>query len=142
MFVCGIASAAVAILMIFLVIRMAVDVPFGDDWSWTAIIVGLHNGTLTLADLWRPHLQHRMFFPELIVLALDRLSGWSQVNECLASVVLVIVGQLIVLQLLRRTFAPQLAWPLWFIESLLLLSPSQSQNWVWGFQIAWFSSIR
>ena len=136
--VCAIASVGAAIFVIVLVNRTAVDIAYWDEWEWSKLIVSMHQGTLTFGDLWLRHNEHRMLFPAIMALGLDRFGGWSQVRECLTSVSLVIVAQFIVLNLLRATFARDLVLPLLLIDSLLLFSPSQSENWTWGFQFAWF----
>lgn len=135
---CGLSSVGIAIFALYFVKRTAVDVPFWDEWDWTRLIVSLHQGTVTFGELWRQHNEHRMFFPSLIAIGLDMFGGWSQVRECLTSVAVVIVGQFILLKLLRATFPRPVVLPLLLIFSLLLFSPSQSENWTWGFQLAWF----
>ena len=79
-----------------------------------------------------------MIFGRLIALALDSAGGWSQVKECLASLTVVIIGQLFLLALLRRTFTTRMALVLLVPDSFLLFALSQQGNWIWGFQTVWF----
>lgn len=135
---CALSSIGVALCSLLLVKRTAVDVPFWDEWEWTPLIVSLHRGTVTFHDLWQQHNEHRIFFPSLIAIGLDALGGWSQVRECMVSVALAVLGQLIILELLRATFPRAFVYPLLLIDSLLMFSPSQSDNWITGYQLAWF----
>jgi hypothetical protein len=101
-------------------------------------MLDLHYGTLSFSELWAQHNDHRMLFGNLIALGLARLGGWSQVRECLASVAITVVGQLFLFLLLRATFPSRIAPVLLVIDSLLLFSLTQDENWLWGFQTVWF----
>jgi len=55
----------------------ALDFPFFDQWHFAPDVLKAFEGTLTLGDLWRPHNEHRIFFPKLMMLVLARLSHWN-----------------------------------------------------------------
>jgi hypothetical protein len=133
----GLLALAAPLFIGALIVRYAVNVPVFDELEWVPLILGLHAGKLTFSELWAQHNDHRMFFPKLIVLGLATLGGWSQFRECVASLAIAVVGQLVLLRLLRSTFAPRTALFLFAGDSLLLFSPSQVENWLWGFQTAW-----
>jgi hypothetical protein len=122
-----------------LVIKIYVlPVPYWDEWEWADLIYRLHLGNLHFNDVWSQHNEHRMLFPQLIMLGLAMLGGWNQVREALFSLLLVVVTQVGILVLLRRIVAPQRLPYAFLATSLLLYSLAQMENWDWGFQIAWF----
>lgn len=134
---CGVVAIAAPLILGIFIVRYTVNAPFYDELDWTPMIVDAHNGTLSFGELWAQHNDHRMLFGNLIALGLASLGGWSQVRECLASLSVVIVGQLLLFRLLRATFATRVAFVLLALDSLLLFSLSQENNWTWGFQTVW-----
>jgi len=133
----GVLAVAAPLCIAALIVRYAVNVPIYDEFDWAPLILHLHAGTISLGELWMQHNDHRMFFPKLVALGLAMLGGWSQFRECAASLAIAVAGQLILLRLLRATFPARTALVLLAGDSLLLFSPSQSENWLWGFQTAW-----
>jgi hypothetical protein len=126
-----------------LVFRYGVDVPYNDQWEELDIVQKALHGGLTLRDLWMPHNEHRIFFPRLVFVALARLTHWNVRVELAA-----IVGAACVIAwnlqvLLRRTWPAERYWPLAasFLVNLLVFSPIQHQNWLWGFQLQFLAPI-
>ncbi|MCX5772431.1 MAG: hypothetical protein NTZ09_19450, partial [Candidatus Hydrogenedentes bacterium] len=64
-----------------------VDVPFLDEWEYLLILPKSYESTLTLADLFALHNEHRLLFPRLIMVALARLTHWNMIYETGAAVV-------------------------------------------------------
>lgn len=135
---CGLTAIIIPLLLAILVVRFAVNVPYWDEVEWAALILHAHSGTLTFQELWTQHNDHRIFFGKLLALGLASLGGWSQVRECLASVAIMIIGQLFLFSLLRGTFSISTAYILIVPESLLLFSLAQADSWLTGFQSHWF----
>jgi hypothetical protein len=137
----GLAWAVIAMLpplaVALLIARFAVNVPFEDEIGWAPLIVSLHKGSISFGALWAQHNDHRMLFGNLIALGLASLGGWSQLRECLASLAITVVGQLFLLLLLRATLGGT-ALVVFAIDSLLIFSLGQTENWLWGFQTVWF----
>jgi hypothetical protein len=133
----GLLAVAAPLFTGALIVRYVVNVPVFDEFDWAPLILHMHAGKTSFAELWTQHNDHRMFFPKLVALWLATLGGWSQFRECVASLTIAVAGQLLLLRLLRTTFPPQTALVLFAGDSLLLFSPSQSENWLWGFQTAW-----
>ena len=136
------APALLASLGIFvllaLVLRRGVDLPFSDEWDWTELVYAAHLHTLTFAQLWTPHNEHRMLVPNLIMLGLDAAGGWDVVREQLVSLAVLALSQLVVLVLVGRTVPPPLRGICFLVVSALLLGLAQYENFQWGFQFAWF----
>ena len=72
----GLALVPAAFLLAMMVF-LTVDAPFLDEWIWIPYIAKSYEGTLTFADLWAQHNEHRPFFPKLITIALVRLTHWQ-----------------------------------------------------------------
>lgn len=135
--------ALVAALGIFpllaLVLKRAVDVPFWDEWEWADLVYAAHRHALSFAVLWRPHNEHRMLVPNLAMLGLDALGGWSPVREQLVSLALLALTQLAAWLLIRRTVPVAWRSVCFAASSVLLLGLGQYENLDWGFQMAWFA---
>lgn len=132
------------IITALLVARWGVDVPFWDQWDLLPQLAALEAGTLTVADLWQPHNEHRLLLPRLVMLALAQLSQWDvrwEMALCLllADALLVL---LVVLVLHARTRPTSTVHPAALpLLSLLVFSPGQWENWIWGWQIQIFLSV-
>jgi hypothetical protein len=126
------------------VARTAVNVPYWDQWQLAPLLLDWMHGQLDPRDLWAQHNEHRLVFPRLAMLGLARLSGWNVRWEIAAS----IVANLLTLALLARALVqavrpvhPALAPWLVLAASLLTFSPSQWENWTWGWQLQIFMNL-
>jgi len=54
--------------------RYAVDVPFGDDWAYVQLAWEIPGASV----LWRPHNEHRVPFPKLLMAVMHRVSGLDE----------------------------------------------------------------
>jgi hypothetical protein len=112
-----------------------VDVPFWDEWELVRKLDMLDRGTLTFADLRAQHNEHRPMFPIITLIALARLSSWNIGWEIAANV---LFGLLIFLFLvLRVRGSPPAVTPIWLppLLAVLVFSPAQFENWLWGWQL-------
>jgi hypothetical protein len=133
--VLGLALPAVAYF--WFIHQYAVNVPYWDQWSDVNLIDHLYSGNLNLAALWAPHFDHRMLFPNLIVLALAQSTHFNIVfEEYLSGVMLVAAVGLFLLAHKRRS--PSTPWIYYCPVALLMFSFVQFQNTLWGFQVAWY----
>ncbi|HUW59615.1 MAG TPA: hypothetical protein VMZ06_01315 [Candidatus Bathyarchaeia archaeon] len=120
-----------------------IDVPFLDEWEYMLILPKSYEGTLSLADLFALHNEHRLFFPRLIMLGLARLTHWNMLYETGAAVVFAAGAfGLLVLQLhaTGREVGRNLlvAAP---VLSLVHFSLSQWQNWFMPCQFLMFLNL-
>lgn len=134
----AIAAALGIFPLLALVLKRAVDVPFWDEWEWAHTIYAAHTDTLGWSLLWALHNEHRMLVPNLLVVALDALRGWSVVREQVVSLILLALTQLLIWVLIRRTVATARIGVTFLVATILLLGLSQWENLSWGFQLAWF----
>ncbi|TFG45531.1 MAG: hypothetical protein E4H40_08190, partial [Candidatus Brocadiia bacterium] len=121
--------------------KLGITIPFWDQWEFVPLLEKLYNHTLTFGDVWKPHNEHRIIFPQALMLILAYLSGWNISLELGASFVLAFLTLLCLLSILRNTSeSPPSPW-LKIIISCLVFSMVQSENWCWGWQIQIFMSI-
>lgn len=114
------------------------DIPFWDEWDWTDLVYAMQHGTLHFSQLWAQHNEHRILIPNLIMLALARLGGWHPIREQFVSLAVLICSQIVIVLLMRRSAHGTVGWLAAAAASLLLYELGQAENFLWGFQMAWF----
>lgn len=117
-----------------------VNVPFADDWDFTPLVTKAARHKLPVKELSKQHNEHRMFVPKLIVASNAWNSHWDLRAQMLLSVLLCAVTTYSLALLARRTLSISASaeYGLTFALSVLLFSPVQYENWLWGFQFAFF----
>lgn len=124
-----------------LILRYGVNSPWGDQWDGTfPLFAKMQAGTLSLSDFYAFHNEHRIFFPSLISFFLARLTHWDIRAELfviwlLACVCAFNVWRIATLTGNRNTPAHVF---LLLTVSMLLFTPLQWENLLWGFQIGFF----
>lgn len=130
-------------LLLALILAHAVDVPFWDQWGTARFFGEAARGTLTPANLFSPQNEYRQFFPHLVFVVLGRLTGWDVRAEMLLSFLLACLVCLCVHRLGKITVgggARQRLLP--FLAScLLIFSPVQYENWLFGIQVVYFVPV-
>ncbi|MFL6521043.1 MAG: hypothetical protein ACJ8NS_12545 [Chthoniobacterales bacterium] len=130
-----------AIWLGYLMFKYAVDVPFGDQWDGIAtLFVKMRAGTLGFSDFFAFHNEHRIFFPRLLIFPLAKLTNWNVRAEVALIWVLACLCALNVWRLARSTASDttQSRWWLLFFANVLLFTPMQWENVLWGFQVGFF----
>jgi hypothetical protein len=130
-----------AIWLGYLMFSYAVDVPFGDQWDGIApLFVKMRSGTLGFSDFFAFHNEHRIFFPRLLIFPLAKLTNWNVRAEVALIWVLACLCALNVSRLARVTgFGPvRSRWCLLLFANVLLFTPMQWENVLWGFQVGFF----
>lgn len=124
-----------AVLVVFVFLR-GVDVPYWDQWLLVPLIEKWKQGSLTLADLWQQHGDHRIFFPRLVMLAMVLVSDWNIRWVLAVDAAFAGISFLILLALIRKSFDPEHALlPRWLVPplvSLLVFNLNQWENWTSG----------
>jgi hypothetical protein len=125
----------------YLMFSYAVDVPFGDQWDGiTPLFVKMRSGTLGFSDFFAFHNEHRIFFPRLLIFPLAKLTHWNVRAEVALIWALACLCALNIWRLARVTGfgkAPSRWWLLLF-ANVLLFTPMQWENLLWGFQVGFF----
>jgi hypothetical protein len=123
----------------FFVYKFGITIPFCDQWELVPLLEKMHNHSLTIADLWAQHNEHRIILPQIVMLVLARLSNWNIFLELCTNIVLAIFILLFLLSILENTLKTTSPLLKIFI-SLMVFSMIQYENWIWGWQIQLFMS--
>jgi hypothetical protein len=122
-----------------LVATYGVDLPLWDQWELIPMMDKLFGGQpLHFADLWQQYNEHRLFFPNLVWIALARASRWDVRWEMAFQIVVWTA----VFPVLARAAMVDIeeargrgsAWVV-PILSLLHFTLRQAENWLCGFQV-------
>ncbi len=134
-------AAVAALWPLWLIATYGPRVPFQDEFSVLDTLQRVQTHRLTFTSLWQPHNEHRIFFPRLILAALAWASHWdSQVMMVVSWFAMTGAFFVIFVRLWRATDVGLRPWSAiavvvaagWFF------SPAQQENWLWGFQLAFF----
>ena len=126
-----------AVSYLWMIHAYGVNIIFADQWDDVALIGHAYSGTLHLSTLWSQHYENRIFFPNLIVLALAYTTHFNVVTEEYLSALMVFGGTALVICAHKRR-SPERRW-IWYCPvAFLLLSLAQAVNALWGFQMAWY----
>ncbi len=133
--VLGFAIPAVSYL--WMIHGYGVNVIYADQWDDVALLGHAYSGTLHLSTLWSQHYENRIFFPNLIVLALAYTTHFNVVTEEYLSALMAFGATALVICAHKRR-SPERRW-IWYCPvAFLLLSLAQAGNTLWGFQMAWY----
>jgi hypothetical protein len=139
-----IAALIPAFYIVYLISCYGVDIPYWDQWELVPLLGKMHAGKLSLADLWVQHNEHRVLFPKMIMLLLAFLTDWDIICELYVNVALGCLIFLFTIMLLRLSgLSRPSGEPYWLpiVFSLLIFSPVQFENWLWGWQIQMFLNV-
>lgn len=141
-------SALIAVLAVLPPVVLAIalcrypfDTPWMDQWAFIPTLEKWYSGTLTLADLWAQHNEHRIPVARAVLLAIASVTHWNVLWETAATyTTAALIFLLLVRQLSRRAqHLGVTAWPLVIpLLSLLFFNLSQWQNWFTGWQLEVF----
>jgi len=127
------------VMLVALVTRCWVDVPYMDEWDVGMAITQYHEGVLGFEKLIAQHNEHRLLVPRLITIVMSSISRRDVRWEMALSMLLA-----------AATFAALTLLPfpdpasscrrrvVLVLISLVLFSPVQCENWLMGIQFAVF----
>ncbi|MDW8298914.1 MAG: hypothetical protein RML95_06215 [Anaerolineae bacterium] len=134
----GMTCLAIMLVTAGFIARYSVNVPHWDEWQASApVVLKTAQGTLTLADLLKPHDQPRIFFTHLTTALVTALAAWDVRVQMWVSFALAILSFGVFLAIQQRTHPSSALW-LAVPFALLIFAVRQRQNWLMGFQTAWF----
>jgi len=126
-----------AIVLGCLIALHAENTPTWDDWERGPLIEKLKTGSLTFKDLYAPHIDHRIFFPRVVILVLNELSGGDLRAEMAFTFVVALLAGIGLYRLAKLSGLKGGAlWGVLFVVNLVVFSPMQWDNWMWGVQLA------
>jgi len=133
-----------ALFLGFLVFKYSVNVPVWDQWDKLGgSLEKIQQGQLSFQHLVSQHNESRPFFPRILFLALAYLTGWNVKSEILMIFLLACLISLSTFLLSRKTIPSgrNLLIFLTLLFNLLIFSPVQWENWLWGVQFIVFVPI-
>ena len=126
-----------AVSYLWMIHAYGVNVLFLDQLNDVALIGHAYSGTLHFSTLWSQHNENRIFFPNLVVLALAYTTHFNVLTEEYLSALMLFGATALVICAHKRR-SPERRW-IWYCPvAFLLLSLAQAGNALWGFQIAWY----
>jgi hypothetical protein len=122
------------------VYQYGVNVPLLDDWDAVALVGKLRNGSISFKDLFALHNEHRIFFPNLVMLVNGAYFSFNMKLQMYLSAVLWIFLCWLLVANFPDVSKGRLAYSA-LIVPFILLNVKQSQNFLWGFQITFVSAL-
>ena len=131
------------LLMAILILKYSVNFPFSDQWPLAVMFEKIYAGNLSFSDLFVQFHESRKFFPRLIFIGLAYLTNWDVRYEMLVIFILTCIVSLNIYWLNKLTVLASLITQLFLlaISNLLIFSPAQYENWLWGIQIVVYIPI-
>jgi hypothetical protein len=131
-----------AAVLAVLIARYGVDVPFWDQFFPVGLSASAHRGQFNIHNLWLQRNESRSFFPYLLFILIDFLAQGNVKYEMFAMLVVAALVLWNVYRLAGMTMAPGWGRSVAIVlSSLLIFSPVQWQNWLWGIQLICFMPI-
>jgi ABC-2 type transport system permease protein len=108
-----------------------------DEWDVVPVLYEHYSdGALTWADLWKPHNEHRIFFPKLVMLGLGLLTkGNAVANLYFIEILLTATLGVYILAFRKQCNRAADVW-LMVPVAFLIFSLAQHQNMLWGILMA------
>jgi hypothetical protein len=129
------------VLLIGFVATFSVNVPIDDEWRLASLFEKIDRGSVTFNDFWALHSNHRIVFPKLIIAVLVFASRWNINYQLCLSIGLAGITFMTMYKLSSMQ-VKNIGDNLWHLANILtcilLFSLVQHENWLWGFQLAWF----
>ncbi|MEG4518256.1 MULTISPECIES: hypothetical protein [unclassified Microcoleus] len=129
------------VLLIGFVANFSVNVPVDDEWRLASLFEKIAAGNVTFNDFWALHSNHRILFPKIIIAILAFASQWNINYQLCLSIGLAGIT-FIAMYKLSSMQVKNVGDDLWHLANILtcilLFSLVQHENWLWGFQLAWF----
>ena len=129
------------VLLIGFVANFSVNVPIDDEWRLAGLFDKIATGNVSFNDFWALHSNHRIIFPKIIIAMLAFVSRWN-INYPLCLSIALAVITFVAIYKLSSMQVKNVGDDLWHLANILtcilLCSLVQHENWLWGFQLAWF----
>ncbi|MEG4625810.1 hypothetical protein Q5691_16175 [Microcoleus sp. w1-18aA5] len=129
------------VLLIGFVANFSVNVPVDDEWRLASLFEKIAQGNVTFNDFWALHSNHRILFPKIIIAVLAFASRWNINYQLCLSIGLAAIT-FIAMYKLSSMQVKNVGDDLWHLANILtcilIFSLVQHENWLWGFQLAWF----
>ena len=127
----GVMAVAPMAATLLLIQRLAVNIPYQDDWDMLPVVTRWHAGTATLGDFWQQHSEHRVIALKGAIWAIGSMTDFDVVAQMTAGFAMAVTTFVLMADLLRSALknAAPLVAPLVAVSSLLMFSLVQHENW-------------
>lgn len=115
----------------------AVNVVVGDQWDDVVVIGHSYSNFVDWSSLWAQHNENRIFFPNLIVLALSRTTHFNIRTEEFVSALMLTAAVTLFIRIHKHR-SPSTPWLYYCPVAILTFSIVQYEDTLWGFQLAWY----
>lgn len=132
------------IVLLFLLVKFHPNLPFWDEWELVPLVNKFYLHQLSLRDLLAPHNEHIPFFPRVFLLLIIILTRWSVLTILLFNLLLTFLMYLVLNKIVKNylvTLRIKTCFWMYFINSLIIFSLAQWENWLWGWQMEIFLSV-
>jgi hypothetical protein len=131
-----------AILEAIYIKIFGVNVVFWDEWIFVGYIKKLYANNISFNDLFQQYVEHRIFFPKLIILFLIYVSNFNNIYEMYFSWILALLILLLVFLIYKESFGTSSKMVIYFLPiSFLIFSLRQFENILWGLQIQIYACV-
>ena len=141
-FILGLVYLIPVLLVFWFMNAFYVNVPYWDEWSLVPFFETIANGSVNFEDFFTQHNEHRILFPRIIFAALSFASNLNLYLHIFFSLFIVVITFLSIhkLTVIDRIKGEKKFLYILFnvLSCFLLFSLIQYENWLWGFQVAWF----
>ncbi|MDR3236388.1 MAG: hypothetical protein LBT48_06655 [Prevotellaceae bacterium] len=136
-------ALAAALLCACFIFLYGVNVLHLDEWELVPLVQKMQDGTLSFADLWAQHNEHRIALPALLYLGLAAATGFNTVAPMWCSFALLSAAAYVVVRyaVRRRGVSGGRKILAAILLPFLLFSLAQYENLLWGFQITFIMAL-
>jgi hypothetical protein len=130
-----VATVLPPLIILGLIGKLAVNVPFQDDWDAVSVLIRWRQGTLGFADFWEQQSEHRILVVRVLMWMLGVFTDFNVVAEMFLGFGLIVLTLLFVRSLLEaclRGHAPELVPIMTAAASFMLFSLTLQEHWFFG----------
>lgn len=127
------------VLLLWFFYSFSVNVPMGDQWKLVNLFACVAEGKANFGDFFVSNFEHQMLFPKIIFTIMAFFSKWNVQLEQLSSIFLAIISFYAMCKIASIQANNRFLFHISNIAmSMLFFSLVQFNNWIWGFQLAWY----
>jgi hypothetical protein len=139
------AALSAPVMMLALIHRYGVNVPYWDEWDQLAVVTRAYDHTLSAGMLWEQQNEHRTVVSKLISLVIARTTNLDLVAEMYMGFGFQVLSLFLIWRILAASLknkAPVLIGPLTITASLMLFWTVAHEDWIWGIaSVQYFLSV-
>lgn len=129
--------------LIALTAYYAVDIPYADDWAIVHLIEKFYAGTLSFADFFAQHNEHRIVTGKILMLLTAIFTGWNMYVEIAINIAFAVGTSIVIyfaIEKLTSIDAKKRA-VMYFACAWIIFSFTQQECYLWGFMMQIFMSV-